>query len=201
MPETFRNFIGGDWVSARSGATFDKRNPADTDEIVATFQKSDADDTREAIAAAKAAQPAWAAMPAPKRGEVLYRAANHPRIARRSGGARDDARGREDAARGARRGRPRHQHPALCRRGRSPAGRAACPVGTGPRVHPDPAAAAWRGRADHPVELSDRDPDVEDGTGVDCRERRRAEAVRPGAALRRCAWSRRLPKRVSRAAR
>jgi alpha-ketoglutaric semialdehyde dehydrogenase len=76
MPETFRNFIGGEWVSAQSGATFDKRNPADTDEIVATFQKSDADDTREAIAAAKAAQPAWAAMPAPKRGEVLYRAAN-----------------------------------------------------------------------------------------------------------------------------
>ena len=63
-------------MSARSGATFDKRNPADTDEIVATFQKSDADDTREAIAAAKAAQPAWAAMPAPKRGEVLHRAAN-----------------------------------------------------------------------------------------------------------------------------
>ena len=76
MAETFRNFIGGEWVSARSGATFDKRNPADTDEIVATFQKSDADDTRDAIAAAKAAQPAWAAMPAPKRGEVLHRAAN-----------------------------------------------------------------------------------------------------------------------------
>jgi alpha-ketoglutaric semialdehyde dehydrogenase len=75
MPELFRNFVGGEWVSARSGATFDKRNPADTDEIVATFQKSDADDTRQAIAAAKAAQPAWAAMPAPKRGEVLHRAA------------------------------------------------------------------------------------------------------------------------------
>ena len=52
------------------------RNPADTAETVATFQKSDADDTREAIAAAKAAQPAWAAIPAPKRGEILYRAAN-----------------------------------------------------------------------------------------------------------------------------
>jgi alpha-ketoglutaric semialdehyde dehydrogenase len=75
MPELCRNFIGGEWVSARSGATFDKRNPADTDEVVATFQKSDADDTRQAIAAATAAQPAWAAMPAPKRGEVLHRAA------------------------------------------------------------------------------------------------------------------------------
>jgi len=73
---TFKNLIGGEWVAARSGATFDTRNPADTSETIATYQKSDADDTREAIAAAKAAQPAWAAVPAPKRGEILYRAAN-----------------------------------------------------------------------------------------------------------------------------
>jgi len=76
MPETFKNFIGGQWVNARSGATFENRNPADTDEVVGLFAKSDRDDTREAIAAAAAAQPAWASMPAPKRGEVLYRAAN-----------------------------------------------------------------------------------------------------------------------------
>src|SRR3954470_11902886 len=73
---TFKNLIGGEWVAARGGATFETRNPADTSETVATFQKSDADDTRQAIAAAKAAQPAWAAVPAPKRGEILYRAAN-----------------------------------------------------------------------------------------------------------------------------
>src|SRR5436190_1972858 len=73
---TFKNLIGGEWVAARAGATFETRNPADTSETIATYQKSDADDTREAIAAAKAAQPAWAAVPAPKRGEILYRAAN-----------------------------------------------------------------------------------------------------------------------------
>ena len=76
MSEQFKNFIGGQWVGARSGATFENRNPADTDELIGLFAKSDRDDTREAIAAAAAAQPAWAAMPAPKRGEVLYRAAN-----------------------------------------------------------------------------------------------------------------------------
>ena len=76
MSEQFKNFIGGQWVNARSGATFENRNPADTDEVVGLFAKSDRDDTREAIAAAAAAQPAWASMPAPKRGEVLYRAAN-----------------------------------------------------------------------------------------------------------------------------
>src|SRR3954469_11193773 len=73
---TFKNLIGGEWVGARDGATFETRNPADTSETVATYQKSGADDTREAIEAAHAAQPKWAAIPAPKRGEILYRAAN-----------------------------------------------------------------------------------------------------------------------------
>ena len=71
---TFKNFIGGEWVAAKSGATFETHNPADTGELVATYQKSDADDTRQAIAAAKEAQPKWAAVPAPKRGEILHRA-------------------------------------------------------------------------------------------------------------------------------
>jgi acyl-CoA reductase-like NAD-dependent aldehyde dehydrogenase len=73
---TFNNFIGGAWVGARSGATFDNRNPADTDDLIGLFQKSDAEDARDAIAAAGAAQPRWAAVPAPKRGEILHRAAN-----------------------------------------------------------------------------------------------------------------------------
>lgn len=71
----FKNFIAGEWVGASSGATFDNINPADTSDIVGTFAKSDAADARQAIEAAKAAQPKWAAMPAPKRGEILYRAA------------------------------------------------------------------------------------------------------------------------------
>jgi len=72
---TFKNFIGGEWVAAASGATFETHNPADTGEVVATYQKSDASDTKQAIAAAKDAQPKWAAVPAPKRGEILHRAA------------------------------------------------------------------------------------------------------------------------------
>src|SRR4029079_7281031 len=76
MSDTFRNLIGGEWVGAKSGATFENRNPADTSELVGLFAKSDRDDTKDAIAAAKAAQPKWAAVPAPKRGEALYRAAN-----------------------------------------------------------------------------------------------------------------------------
>ena len=71
----FQNFIGGQWVAAARVATFETRNPADTDEVVGVFQKSDAADARQAIEAAAAAQPAWAAVPAPKRGEILHRAA------------------------------------------------------------------------------------------------------------------------------
>jgi aldehyde dehydrogenase (NAD+) len=70
-----RCFIGGQWVGAASGKTFETRNPADTDEVVAVYPRCDANDTRQAIDAAKAAQPQWAAVPAPKRGEILFKAA------------------------------------------------------------------------------------------------------------------------------
>jgi alpha-ketoglutaric semialdehyde dehydrogenase len=76
MPPVFNNFIGGEWVPARSGETFANVNPADTSDIVGEFPRSNAEDARRAIDAARQAQPAWAAVPAPKRGEILYRAAN-----------------------------------------------------------------------------------------------------------------------------
>src|SRR5512134_1799570 len=77
MPDTtFQNFIGGQWVGAASGRTIETRNPADTDELVGVYPRGDAGDARQAIEAARDAQPAWAAIPAPKRGEILYRAAN-----------------------------------------------------------------------------------------------------------------------------
>lgn len=76
MAEILSNFIGGEWVQAASGATFTTRNPANTDEEIGIYPKGDAADARQAIEAAERAQPAWAAIPAPKRGEILYRAAN-----------------------------------------------------------------------------------------------------------------------------
>ena len=72
---SFRNFIGGEWVASASGATFETRNPANTDEVVGVYQKSDVADTRQAIEAAQRAQPIWAAVAAPKRGEILHKAA------------------------------------------------------------------------------------------------------------------------------
>ncbi len=70
---TFRLFIGGAWVESQSGRTFESRNPADTRDVVGRFQGADAADTALAIQAAEEAGPAWRRMPAPKRGEILYR--------------------------------------------------------------------------------------------------------------------------------
>jgi acyl-CoA reductase-like NAD-dependent aldehyde dehydrogenase len=72
--ETRHNYIGGRWVPAASGQTFEDRNPADRDEIVGLFPKSDRRDVDAAVAAAKKAFPAWKNTPAPRRAEVLHAA-------------------------------------------------------------------------------------------------------------------------------
>jgi len=60
--------------AARGGKTSRDTNPANPDEVIAEFPSSTAEDVTAAVAAAKAALPAWRATPAPKRGEVLFRA-------------------------------------------------------------------------------------------------------------------------------
>jgi acyl-CoA reductase-like NAD-dependent aldehyde dehydrogenase len=72
----YLNLIAGQWQPSATGRTFENRNPADTDDLVGTFPESSVQDVEAAVTAAKGAQPEWAAMPAPKRGDVLYRAAN-----------------------------------------------------------------------------------------------------------------------------
>src|SRR5438132_3856965 len=73
--QTYQNFIAGEWRNSKSGTTFSSTNPANTDEIVGYYQKSTVADLDEAVAAARQAQPGWAATPAPERGEVLLRTA------------------------------------------------------------------------------------------------------------------------------
>lgn len=72
-PPVHRLFIAGRWVDGESGETFESRNPADTRDVVGRFQAGTRADVAMAIRAAGAALPAWRAMPAPKRGEILYR--------------------------------------------------------------------------------------------------------------------------------
>jgi acyl-CoA reductase-like NAD-dependent aldehyde dehydrogenase len=73
--KTFLNYIGGEWCDSASGETFESVNPA-TGEAIGTFPRSSAEDVDRAVAAAKAAFDDWRLVPAPKRGEILYRFAN-----------------------------------------------------------------------------------------------------------------------------
>jgi aldehyde dehydrogenase (NAD+) len=70
--ETFKNLIGGEWVDAASGETFESANPA-TGEAIGLFPKSGAQDVDRAVEAAQAAYQEWRLVPAPKRGEILMR--------------------------------------------------------------------------------------------------------------------------------
>ncbi len=72
MPRAFQNYIGGEWVDAASGETFESLSPA-TGEVLGTFPKSGPADVDRAVAAAKAAFEDWRLVPAPRRAEVLYR--------------------------------------------------------------------------------------------------------------------------------
>jgi acyl-CoA reductase-like NAD-dependent aldehyde dehydrogenase len=74
MANEYKNFINGKFVPAKSGKTYENRNPADTDDLVGVFPSSGPEDVAEAVAAAKAAYPKWKAVPAPARGEIMRRA-------------------------------------------------------------------------------------------------------------------------------
>jgi acyl-CoA reductase-like NAD-dependent aldehyde dehydrogenase len=72
---TLGNYVGGEWRGARSGETYEKRNPMRPDEVVGEFPACDARDVEDAVAAAQEAFPAWARTPAPQRGNLLARVA------------------------------------------------------------------------------------------------------------------------------
>jgi betaine-aldehyde dehydrogenase len=74
--QVHRNFIGGKWVEALGGQTYQRHNPYDQS-LVAAYQDSGAEDAELAIAAAREAfdRGPWPRMPAAERGSVLRRAA------------------------------------------------------------------------------------------------------------------------------
>jgi aldehyde dehydrogenase (NAD+) len=72
---TCNNYIDGRWVPSRGGHVFENRNPADREDLVGVFQASTPEDASDAIAAAARAYASWRLVPAPKRAEILFRAA------------------------------------------------------------------------------------------------------------------------------
>src|SRR6204780_3577254 len=73
--KVFKNFIDGEWVESSTEETFEDRNPADTRDVVGIFQKSAKADVDAAVAAAKRAFTKWRLVPAPRRAEIVFRAA------------------------------------------------------------------------------------------------------------------------------
>src|SRR3981081_3506404 len=74
-PRIFKNFINGEWMESRSGKAYENRNPANTDELIGMFVSSTDEEVDAAVDAAKEAYKTWRLMPAPKRAEILFRAA------------------------------------------------------------------------------------------------------------------------------
>src|ERR1700726_5276259 len=74
-PTVFKNLINGEWVESSSGLAFEDRNPANTRELVGMFPRSTAEDVDAAVRAAAEAFQSWRLVPAPKRAEIIYRAA------------------------------------------------------------------------------------------------------------------------------
>src|SRR5206468_5336250 len=74
-PNVYRNFIDGEWAEASTGETFEDRNPADDRDVVGIFQRSAKPDVDAAIEAAKQAFLKWRLVPAPRRAEIIFTAA------------------------------------------------------------------------------------------------------------------------------
>jgi len=67
--QAYKNLIGGEWVDAASGETFESTSPANG-ETIGVFPRSGAEDVDRAVAVAKDAFAEWRLVPAPKRGEM-----------------------------------------------------------------------------------------------------------------------------------
>jgi len=73
-PQHILHWIADAEVASGTGATFEKRSPID-DRAVAAVARGSAADAARAVDVAAAAADAWARTPAPRRGEILGRAA------------------------------------------------------------------------------------------------------------------------------
>jgi alpha-ketoglutaric semialdehyde dehydrogenase len=74
MTDLHRNLIAGEWIE--SGDATDDINPSNTDEVVGRYARGSKADAEQAIAAAKAAFPAWSRSGVQQRYEILKKASD-----------------------------------------------------------------------------------------------------------------------------
>ena len=186
------NRIGGTVVDS-GNAWFDSVNPARPAEVLASLPDSSAAVVDEAVAAAADAQRSWAEVPIPARAELIAAAAEVLAerkaelallVSREAGKVLVEAGG--DVQEAVDMGR------FVAGQGRAALGQTV-PSELAEQAGVDDPPSRRRGRDDHAVELPGGHPVVEDLPGPAGRQRRRAEAVRAGAVVRRAV--RRVPRR------
>ena len=72
--KVYNNIINGKEVGSKTGRRFENRNPANWEEVIGTFPRSNHDDVNEAVASARKAYEMWRLVPPPKRAEILRKA-------------------------------------------------------------------------------------------------------------------------------
>ena len=170
-----RNYIAGQWVDALSGETFASTNPANG-ELIGEAPKGGREDVEKAVAAAAEAFAKWRKVPAPKRGEMLFRVArlleqNKERLAqlltREMGKVIAEARGDVQEA--------IDMAYYMGGEGRRLFGYTA-PVELPEQVRHGVARSRRGGRGGHPLELPHCDPKLEDPAGARRRQHGRLQA-------------------------
>ncbi|HXM50548.1 MAG TPA: aldehyde dehydrogenase family protein, partial [Pyrinomonadaceae bacterium] len=73
--DTYRNFIGGEWIDSSSSRTVNNTNPANTDDVIGTVRQATREEARGAVDAASEAFQSWRKTPAPTRGKIVAKAA------------------------------------------------------------------------------------------------------------------------------
>jgi aldehyde dehydrogenase (NAD+) len=71
--ETYRNFVGGEWVASASSKTTENVNPANTEDVLGLVRLSTREEARGAVESAAEAFRGWRATPAPARGRIVAR--------------------------------------------------------------------------------------------------------------------------------
>ena len=180
MTELHRNYIAGEWVE---GEAVPDINPSNTDEIVGHYARASAGDAQAAIAAAKAAAPAWSRSGIQQRHDIL-KAASDEILARR-----------EEIGRLLSREEGKTLADGIGETVRAGqifdffAGETLRLTGDiVPSVRPGidvtmTREAGRRRRHHHAVEFPDRDSRLEDRAGARLRQHRRLQAGRPRAGL------------------
>jgi aldehyde dehydrogenase (NAD+) len=72
-PRRFQNFVAGKWCDSVTGQTYENRSPANWNDIIGLFPRSNKEDVDRAVKTARKAYASWRLVPVPDRGRMFQR--------------------------------------------------------------------------------------------------------------------------------